>query len=91
MKRLDEIEARVKYEGYIRMDMERIRRAGLIENEPIPPDLDYTGIPSLSREAVEKLSRRRPSTLGQASRISGVRHSDVTVLLVEIRRRRHAS
>lgn len=88
---VDEIEARVKYEGYIRMDMERIQRAGLIENEPIPPDLDYTGIPSLSREAVEKLSRRRPSTLGQASRISGVRHSDVTVLLVEIRRRRHSS
>lgn len=87
----DEIEARVKYEGYIRMDMERIQRAGMIENEPIPSDLDYGAIPSLSREAVEKLSKNRPSTLGQASRISGVRHSDVTVLLVEIRRRKRAT
>ena len=87
---VEEIEARVKYEGYIRMDMERIRRAALIEDEPIPADIDYRQLSSLSKEAVEKLSRTRPLTVGQASRISGVRPSDVTVLLVDMHRRKRA-
>ena len=68
----DEAEVSVKYAGYLRRQEELAARSARLENQAIPEDMVYQGIPGLSAEAVEKLSRIRPATLGQAGRISGV-------------------
>lgn len=78
----DSVEIKVKYAGYIRkqeMQVERFRR---MENKIIPREINYSTIPGLSREGVEKLSKFRPETFGQASRITGVSAGDLSVLLV---------
>ncbi|MGQ9524729.1 MAG: tRNA uridine-5-carboxymethylaminomethyl(34) synthesis enzyme MnmG [Armatimonadota bacterium] len=75
-----EIEAR--YEGYIRREEAVALRAQRLEETTIPDDLDYTAIRALSREGREKLSRVRPRTLGQASRIPGLTPSDLSLLAV---------
>jgi tRNA uridine 5-carboxymethylaminomethyl modification enzyme len=83
-----EVEAEVKYEGYIarqQRDVERMRR---MESRPIPPTMDYAGIPGLSAEARERLAARQPVTLGEASRVSGVRQSDLNLLLTMLARGR---
>ena len=83
-----EVEAEVKYEGYIarqQRDVERLRR---MESRPIPPTMDYQGIPGLSAEARERLAARQPVTLGEASRVPGVRQSDLNLLLTMLARRR---
>jgi len=77
----------VKYEGYIRRERRTAERMLGLERTRIPEDFDY-GIRALSAEAREKLERFRPRTLGQASRISGVRTSDLSVLMVHLERRR---
>ena len=59
--------------------MERFRR---LESRPIPPHFDYAAVPQLRAEAKEKLSRVRPTSLGQASRISGISPADLAVLLI---------
>jgi tRNA uridine 5-carboxymethylaminomethyl modification enzyme len=79
---LAEIEAEIKYEGYIarqRMEVERLRR---MEGRRIPSGFDYALAPGLSNEARARLLQRRPHTLGEASRIAGVRPTDVQILLV---------
>lgn len=81
-----EVEAMIKYEGYIQIDLARIARASEIEKTSIPPGFPFETVRSLSREATEKLSKVRPTSLGQASRISGIRPSDITALLVQLRR-----
>jgi len=83
----DALEIRVKYEGYIRRERRTAERMLGLERTRIPEDFDY-GIRALSAEAREKLERFRPRTLGQASRISGVRTSDLSVLMVHLERRR---
>lgn len=77
-----EVEFSIKYEGYIQRQNEMIAKFRKMENKKIPDDIDYYSIPSLSNEAREKLSKIRPSNLGQASRIQGVRHGDLTVLMI---------
>lgn len=69
---LREAETVLKYAGYLDRQEELVRRAARQEDIPLPPALDYTGLPGLSREIQEKLNRVRPLTLGQAGRISGV-------------------
>lgn len=87
---LAEIEAEVKYEGYIarqHMEVERLRR---MEGKAIPEGFDYAQVPGLCNEARSRLSARRPLTLGEASRIPGVRPADVQLLLVLVSRRDRA-
>jgi len=82
----DEIELQVKYEGYIRRQEEQIARFKKLERIELPPDLVYKGLPGLSNEVVEKLSRVQPRSLGQASRISGVTPAALSVLQVHLKR-----
>ncbi|MBK8913237.1 MAG: tRNA uridine-5-carboxymethylaminomethyl(34) synthesis enzyme MnmG [Phycisphaerales bacterium] len=72
----------VKYDGYIRRQERAIEALRRVETQPIPAALDYSTIPHLRREAVERLTAIRPMTLGQASRVSGIHPTDVSVLMV---------
>src|SRR3546814_3935840 len=81
---LEQAEIEVKYESYFDKEKEMIRRMKKMEDHEINPDFDYTTLSSLSNEAREKLGRIKPRTLGQASRISGVSPSDISVLLVHM-------
>lgn len=69
---LEEAETILKYSGYLERQEELVHRAARQEHIALPPDLDYTGLPGLSREIQEKLNTVKPLTLGQAGRISGV-------------------
>lgn len=80
------LEISVKYAGYIERELEQVRRAEKLENQKIPPDIQYEAISALRVEARQKLARIRPETLGQASRISGVNPSDIAILSVWISR-----
>ncbi|QOJ13197.1 MAG: tRNA uridine-5-carboxymethylaminomethyl(34) synthesis enzyme MnmG [Planctomycetia bacterium] len=72
----------VKYDGYIRRQERAIEALRRVETQTIPAGLDYAGIPHLRREAVERLTAIRPMTLGQASRVSGIHPTDVSLLMV---------
>ncbi len=76
------IEMEIKYEGYIRRDMDRISRLERMESFAIPDNIDYQDIQGLKNEAREKLGKIRPDTVGQAARISGVDPSDISILIV---------
>jgi len=80
------VEFITKYEGYIKRQEELVEKFKKMENRKIPEDFDYASIPSLSNESREKLTQIRPSSLGQAARISGVRHSDISVLMIYLER-----
>ena len=79
-------ETRVKYEGYIRKEEEMVEKMNRLESVRIRENFDYSEIASLSMEAREKLSQINPRTIGQASRISGVSPSDISVLLIHMGR-----
>ncbi len=79
-------EIKMKYAGYIEREKLMAEKLQRLENVRIPPHIDYSSIHGLSAEAVEKLSAMRPQSIGQASRISGVSPSDVSVLLVYLGR-----
>ncbi len=82
-----QVEIRAKYAGYIDRQ-ERLReRLSALSARPLPGDLDYARVPSLSREARERLARARPRTLAEAARLPGVRDADVTALLVYLKKR----
>lgn len=83
---VEQLEIGARYEGYIRRQMAEIRRHRAMENTVIPESFDYWSISGLTHEAKDKLSRIRPATLGQASRISGVSPADISVLLVHLHR-----
>ena len=83
---LEQAEISVKYEGYISKEYDQVQKLDKIENVRLKPDFDYMGIPSLSMEARQKLTKIKPQTLGQASRISGVSPSDISVLMVYLGR-----
>lgn len=83
---LEQAEILIKYEGYISKEKELADKLGKLESLPLKPDFDYHGLKSLSSEAREKLSIIKPTTIGQASRISGVSPSDINVLVVYITR-----
>ncbi len=76
----------VKFEGYLRRQEELVAKFRRMEHQPIPEDFDYDAVPSLSMESREKLKKVRPASLGQASRISGVRQADIAVLMVFLER-----
>ncbi len=79
-------EINMKYEGYIRKEQELVNKMNRLEEVKLWETLDYHTLPSLSKEAREKLTRMRPRTIGQASRISGITPSDISVLLVHMGR-----
>ncbi len=78
--------SRVRYEGYIRRERERVERLKPLESRPIPENFRYRGVPGLSREVVEKCERRRPLTLGEASRIPGVTPAAVAIVSAHVAR-----
>ncbi len=78
------VEMEIKYEGYIRKDLEKIKKLTLMEERYIPENIDYREIKGLKNEAREKLLSFRPQTIGQAMRISGVDPSDVSILIIHI-------
>ena len=82
---LSAVEVELKYEGYIDRERKNIERLQRFEALRIPARFDYLAVEALSRESREKLAQVRPRTLGQASRISGVRPADISVLLVQLR------
>ena len=83
----EEVSFRVKYEGYIRRQQEQVEKFRRLEEVRIPEDFEYDGIPGLSNEIREKLSRIRPRTLGQASRVPGVTPAAIMILQVYLKRR----
>ncbi len=83
---IKQIEIEVKYAGYIKREKERIEVARRQENQTLPPNFDYDEVQSLRYEAREKLKKIKPENLGQASRISGVNPSDISILGMWIKR-----
>ncbi|MGE5675757.1 MAG: tRNA uridine-5-carboxymethylaminomethyl(34) synthesis enzyme MnmG [Mycobacterium leprae] len=83
-----EVETLIKYEGYIRKEMEQVDRVKRLEAKRIPADLEFSALRGLSTEAREKLNKLRPETLGQASRIAGVSPADISMLMIYLEQRR---
>jgi tRNA uridine 5-carboxymethylaminomethyl modification enzyme len=79
---LEQVEIQVKYSGYIEKEKNNAEKLTRLEGIKIPKNFDYSKLKSLSFEAREKLSKIQPTTISQASRISGVSPNDISVLLV---------
>jgi tRNA uridine 5-carboxymethylaminomethyl modification enzyme len=79
---IEQASIQIKYEVYIEKEKELVKRMSLLEELEIPETFDYKRILALGNEAREKLTRIKPRTLGQASRISGINPSDVQILMV---------
>lgn len=88
---LRQVELDIKYEGYVAREEKMVHRFRRLEQMRIPGDFDYSLIQGISNEAREKFSAIRPLSVGQASRISGIRNSDITVLMVNLERGRSGS
>ena len=78
----EQVDVNIKYDGYIKRQMRQVEQFKKLENKRIPENINYDEIQSLRLEAKQKLNKIRPSSIGQASRISGVSPADVSVLLV---------
>jgi tRNA uridine 5-carboxymethylaminomethyl modification enzyme len=85
------LETRIKYEGYIRREKERAEILSRLDAELIPSDFDYSAVPGLSREVVEKCSKRRPETFGAASRLSGMTPGALAILAYRVRKNRRSA
>jgi len=81
---IEQAEIKIKYESYFEKEQEIVNKMQKMEDKDINPNFDYSQLVSLSKEAREKLLKIKPRTLGQASRISGVSPSDISVLMVHI-------
>ena len=81
------LETKVKYEGYIQQEIKDAAHAEKLENIKLPKEIDYMRIDELAMEAREKLTAVAPATLGQASRISGVNPSDISILIITLKKR----
>lgn len=79
---IEQVEIEIKYEGYISRQLKQVAQFKKMENKKIPEDLDYYDVKSLRLEARQKLIDRKPVSIGQASRISGVSPADISVLLI---------
>lgn len=84
----EQVQLRIKYEGYINLQLEQVEAMRKLEKKLLPQDIDYSTLRGLRLEAAEKLAKVRPASIGQASRISGVNPADVSVLLVWLEQRR---
>jgi tRNA uridine 5-carboxymethylaminomethyl modification enzyme len=81
----EQVEIQIKYQGYIERQLQQIARSEKLESTKIPADMNYDTISGLTREVYEKLTRFRPDTLGQASRISGITPAAVSILAVALK------
>ena len=79
---IEQVNINIKYDGYIKRQLKQVEQFKKIENKKIPVDIDYDDIGSLRLEARQKLTKYRPLSVGQASRISGVSPADISVLLI---------
>ena len=84
----ESVETALKYEGYIKRQLQQVAEFKRMEGHKLPPDLDYNDIQGLRLEAREKRSAVRPMDLGQASRISGVSPADLTALMIWLENKR---
>lgn len=84
---IDEVEIQIKYEGYIKKVEREAEKALKNEEKQIPDNIDYDKVPNLASEARQKLKEVRPISIGQALRISGVNPSDISILLVYLKRK----
>jgi tRNA uridine 5-carboxymethylaminomethyl modification enzyme len=82
------LENRVRYDGYIRREKERLERLKPFESRPIPSDFPYGRIAGLSHEVVEKCTRKRPRTLGEAARLPGVTAAAIAIISAHVARGR---
>lgn len=85
----EQVDINIKYEGYIKRQMQQVSQFKKLESKRLDTDFDYSAVPSLRREAVQKLNLYKPMNIGQASRISGVSPADISVLLVYLEQLRH--
>ncbi len=79
---IEQINIHFKYQGYIQKQIEQVEHFKKLEQKLLPPDMDYSNVGSLRSEAIQKLNEIKPTSVGQASRISGVSPADISVLLV---------
>ena len=86
----EEVNIKIKYEGYIKQQMNQVNQFKKMENKLIPADIDYNEIKNLRIEATQKLNAIRPASIGQASRITGVSPADITVLLIYLEQMKHS-
>ena len=84
----EQVDLSIKYEGYIKIQLEQVEQMRKLDRKALPSNLDYSQIKGLRLEAIEKLNKIKPLSVGQASRISGVNPADVSVLLVWIEQNR---
>lgn len=82
----EQVEIQVKYEGYVSKQQEEVEKQAAQEGQPIPQDIDYDAISSMSIEVRQRLKAARPETVGQASRISGITPAAISLLLIHIKR-----
>lgn len=87
---LEQVEVAIKYDGYIKRQQAMIDEAHRLEQKKLPSTFDYAQMTGLRLEAIEKLNRIQPESVGQASRISGVSPADISVLLIWLAKQSHA-
>ena len=85
----EQVNINIKYEGYIKRQMSQVKQFKKMEKKRIPENIDYDDVGSLRIEARQKLAKIRPSSIGQASRISGVSPADISVLLIYLEQMHH--
>jgi len=85
----EQVEIQVKYDGYIKRQLEQIERFKKLEDVSFPKGFDFNSVVGLSTEVMQKLSRIRPFSLGQASRISGVTPAAISILMVNLKKQGH--
>ena len=78
----EEVNIEIKYEGYIKLQLEQIEQFKKLENKLLPEDINYEDVKGIRIEARQKLEKFRPTSIGQASRISGISPADISVLLI---------
>lgn len=78
----EEVEIEVKYEGYIKLQLEQVEKFKKLENKLLPDTINYLELQGISLEARQKLDKFKPTSIGQASRISGISPADISVLLI---------
>ncbi|MEB2401700.1 MAG: tRNA uridine-5-carboxymethylaminomethyl(34) synthesis enzyme MnmG [Alcaligenaceae bacterium] len=85
----EQVEIQIKYAGYVAKQQEDVQKQAAQEQQPIPEDIDYDAITSLSIEVRQRLKASRPETVGQASRISGITPAAIALLLIHLKRMQH--
>jgi tRNA uridine 5-carboxymethylaminomethyl modification enzyme len=86
---MEQVNINIKYDGYIRRQRQQVIQYKKMENKKLDPEFDYTVVKGLRREAIQKLNRYKPMSIGQASRISGVSPADISVLLIFLEQLRY--